>query len=247
MPEPDFSVRAADYDRLRPVDERWWALFERLVAEAELRGQRVLDVGCGTGRLAAALAERGLARVWGVDPEPAMLERARQRVPAGVGLKQGSAERLPFREAWFDRVVFWLSVHLVERPTAFAEAARVLVPRGSVALVTFEPEHFAGYWLNRFFPSIERVDRARFPRPEQLERELVGAGFAPPRFVRIQDRETVPRAVALERVRAGHISTFDLLDPDEVRAGIERAERELPELVEAERRWLLVVAGRAAE
>jgi ubiquinone/menaquinone biosynthesis C-methylase UbiE len=55
----------------------------------------VLDVGCGTGRLEAALADR--AKVWGVDAEPAMLEVARANVPGGT-FKEARAEELPFKD-----------------------------------------------------------------------------------------------------------------------------------------------------
>jgi SAM-dependent methyltransferase len=242
--QPDFGPRAEEYDHLRPVDERWWTLFERLVDEADLRGRRVLDVGCGTGRLCAALAERGLARAWGVDAEPRMLEVAHRNVPRTVGLKQGRAEKLPFKDAWFDRIVFWLAAHLVDRSRAFAEAARVLEPGGRLALVTFEPAHFSQHWLTPFFPSLERIDRARFPTPTQLRAELEAAGFATPRFVPAPDEETLTREQALERIHRGHISTFDLLDPTEVEAGTARAERKLPERVPTRRLWLLVVADR---
>src|SRR5581483_3921549 len=209
-----------------------------LVAEADLRGRRVLDVGCGTGRLAAALAEHALARVWGVDPEPRMLEQARARAPSGVGFKLGRAEELPFKDAWFDAAVLWLASHLVELPRAFSDAARVLAPGGRLALVTFEPEHFANHWLNPWFPSIEWIDGARFPTPERLADELAAAGFDEPRLMPVRQRATMTREVALERIRGGHISTFDLLDPEEVRTGRERAERELPEVVKWEPRWL---------
>ena len=64
--------------------------------EAKLTGGRVLDVGCGTGKFARVLAERGLAKVWAVDPAPEMLAEARRRVPGSVGLKLASSERLPF-------------------------------------------------------------------------------------------------------------------------------------------------------
>ena len=58
----------------------------------------MLDVGCGTAKFARVLAERGLARVWGVDPSAQMLAEARERVPSSVGLKLGEAEReLPAR------------------------------------------------------------------------------------------------------------------------------------------------------
>jgi ubiquinone/menaquinone biosynthesis C-methylase UbiE len=64
---PDFDARAATYDALRPPGQAWWRLFEVLVEEGDLRGRKVLDVGCGTGKLLAALVERAHARAWGVD------------------------------------------------------------------------------------------------------------------------------------------------------------------------------------
>src|SRR5919198_3691529 len=84
---PDFGRRAATYDELRPADENWREVYEALVREGDLAGRRVLDIGCGTGRFAAALSER--AKVWGVDQSPEMLEVARTRAP-GVRFKQAS-------------------------------------------------------------------------------------------------------------------------------------------------------------
>jgi ubiquinone/menaquinone biosynthesis C-methylase UbiE len=241
---PDFARLAASYDRIRPVDESWWEVFELVVRTADLRGQRVLDVGCGTGRLAAALAERELARVWGVDPSEEMLAQARKNVPAGVGLKEGQAERLPFRDGWFERAVMWLSVHLVARQEALAELRRVLRAGGRLAVVTFDPSHFAGFWLSAFFPSMERIDRERFPTGEELEHELAAAGFAKVELERLSQRRTLTRAEAIERIRGRHISTFDLLDEDEVRSGTERAEHELPECFDYDVEWLIAVAER---
>jgi len=204
----------------------------------------VLDVGCGTGVLAAALAEREAARVWGIDAEPAMLEVARARVPAGVGLREGRAEALPFRDAWFERAVLRLVVHLVDRARALPELARVLAPGGRAAIATFDPTHFDRFWLNRLFPSLEAIDRARFPDPAALAGELAAAGFAAAHVVRLSQHRALDRETALERIRGRHISTFDLLSEEEIAAGTERAERELPATVAVPLEWAVVVADR---
>jgi ubiquinone/menaquinone biosynthesis C-methylase UbiE len=240
---PDFDELAEHYDRLRPVDENWWELFERLVDEGDLLGRRVLDVGCGTGAFAAALARRG-ARVWGVDPSREMLARVRKNAGATVGLKQGRAEALPFKDGWFERVVFRLVLHLVDRPVALGEAARVLDRCGRVAIATFAPQHFESYWLNRFFPDILAIDVERFPTTVRLDDELRAAGFGPARAKTFQQKGRLAREDALERIRGRFISTLRLLDEEAYATGLARAERELPEVVEFTTDWVLVLADR---
>lgn len=239
---PDFGRLASAYDRVRPVDDNWREVFEIVVREGDLHGRRVLDCGCGTGRLSKALADSVAAKVWGVDPEPEMLRVAEQNVPASVGLKRGRAEQLPFRDDWFERAVMWLVCHLVDRPAAFADLRRVLVADGRLVVVTFDPDHFGDFWLNRFFPSLEAIDRARFPDGDQLEAQLAAAGFANVRLLRHSQRASLTREEALARIEQRHISTFDLLDEDEVRRGASVAEQELPANVQYAMEWLIAVA-----
>jgi ubiquinone/menaquinone biosynthesis C-methylase UbiE len=240
-PSPDFGARAARYDELRPVDDNWWEQFDAIVRAGDLRGRRVLDAGCGTGAFAVALAEQ--ARVWAVDTSPEMLEVARGRdVHGHVGWRVADATALPFRDGWFDRAVMRLVVHLVDRSRAFVELRRVLAADGRLAIATFDPAHFDRYWLNALFPSLERIDRERFPTPDELAAELRGAGFANVELARLTQSAQTPRDVALEKVRGKHISTFDLIDDAEYEAGLERAERELPASVEVALEWVIAVA-----
>src|SRR5215218_127088 len=235
---PNFGRVAGRYDELRPSDENWWELFELFVREGDLIGRRVVDIGCGTGRVAAALAERG-SRVWGVEPEPEMAARARKHLST---VKIASAERLPFKDNWFERALMQLVIHLVERPQAFAEARRVLAPDGRLVVVTFDTENFEQYWLNSFFPSMEELDRARFPTPDQLVAELRAARFAAVRLVPLGQKVVIDREWALTKVRSRFISTLQLLDEDEFRSGVARLEAELPERVEYALGWVVAVA-----
>jgi ubiquinone/menaquinone biosynthesis C-methylase UbiE len=182
-----------------------------------------------------------VAKAWGVDATPEMLEVARERAQ-GAGLKLGSAEELPFKDEWFERATMWLVAHLLDRPRAFAEARRVLVPEGRLAVATFDPAYFDEFWLNQVFPSMEAADRARFPNGEELAAELRAAGFAEVRLKRLSQRGSLDRETALERIRGKHISTFDLIDDDEYEAGLAKAERELPERFEYRVEWLIAVA-----
>jgi ubiquinone/menaquinone biosynthesis C-methylase UbiE len=96
------------------------------------RGQCVLDLACGTGVLARAVAERleGSGRVTGLDPDPAMLAVAAHEAPA-LDWREGEAEALPFADATFDVVVSQFGLTFFRDPdAALREVRRVLRPRG---------------------------------------------------------------------------------------------------------------------
>jgi ubiquinone/menaquinone biosynthesis C-methylase UbiE len=96
-------------------------------------GGTVVDVGCGTGTLAIALAADG-AEVVGVDGDPEVLALARAKPGAGaVQWRKGLATALPLAGARPDRVVMSLLLHHLgheAKRTALAEAVRVLRPGG---------------------------------------------------------------------------------------------------------------------
>jgi ubiquinone/menaquinone biosynthesis C-methylase UbiE len=235
-----FEQVAGRYDELRPTDESWWRVFDAIVELGDLRGRRVLEVGAGTARLSAALAERAYAKVWATDASAAMVEQAKA---AGVNARVASAESLPFKQGWFERAVARMSVHLFDRPRAFAQLHRVLASGGCAVVATVDPERFGKGWYDAYFPSAAAVDRARFPSAEVLEDELRAAGFAV-RVERLELGRTLTRERALDSVRGRAFSTFSLLPDEEYERGLARAEAELPETVEFLQRWLLVRADR---
>ena len=161
-----------------------------LVARAELQpGERVLDVGCGTGVVSRTVAPKlgGHGRVVGLDASEEMLSAARTRPsPAGapIELHRGDATALPFRDASFDAVLCQQALQFVrDRPAALREMRRVLVPGGRVCLAVFRRSgHHEALEpvVGRFFgPDAVATLMAPFgfPDAEALLALVHGAGF----------------------------------------------------------------------
>jgi SAM-dependent methyltransferase len=110
-------------------------------------GARVLDVATGTGNLALPIA-RGGALVTGLDIAPNLLAQARERAAEAslpVQFDEGDAEALPYPDASFDAVVTMFGAMFAPRPDLVAaEAARVLKPRGLLAMANWNPASFTG-------------------------------------------------------------------------------------------------------
>jgi demethylmenaquinone methyltransferase/2-methoxy-6-polyprenyl-1,4-benzoquinol methylase len=142
-----FATIADRYDLITRVlsygqDARWKA---RLVSMAEVRtGERALDLACGTGDIAFAMAARG-ARAVGLDITHRMLQLARLRAgSAGASSRQavefisGDMTSLPFRSASFDLVTTGYGLRNVpDLDAAIDEIARVLRPGGRVLSLDF--------------------------------------------------------------------------------------------------------------
>src|SRR3954469_525377 len=114
----------------------------------DVAGRRILDAGCGSGPLFAALRERG-AIVTGIDSSAGMGELARRRLGADSDLQSADlAGPLPFPDGTFDDVIASLVLHYLEdwRPT-LTELRRVLTPGGRLIVSVDHP--FAIHGIQR--------------------------------------------------------------------------------------------------
>ena len=123
-----------------------------------MAGRRVLDAGCGSGQLFAALRDRG-AIVSGFDASAGMLELARRRLGADADLRVADlADPLPFPDDSFDDVVASLVLHYLRDwgPT-LAELRRVLKSGGRLIVSVDHPI------------AINVMHRLTGPRPDYFE------------------------------------------------------------------------------
>ncbi len=124
----DFK-EAGHYDAWfsQPGNRHYFDLEIKLILDLmDLRpGQRVLDIGCGTGMSLLPLLDRGLS-LTGVDPSTYMLDVAHERLGSRVDLHRCPAEALPFEDNAFETALFFTSLEFTDRPAkAIEEACRV--------------------------------------------------------------------------------------------------------------------------
>ena len=146
--EQHFDDVAEVYDASLPahVTEHYLAKRTKFVLETFPPPGRLLDVGCGTGVLAARLAASGYETT-GLDPSEGMLRLLRERAPA-VNAVQASATDMPFGNGEFDLSVSVATMHHIADPDsvrrALAEMVRVVRPGGTVIVWDHNPR--SPYW-----------------------------------------------------------------------------------------------------
>jgi SAM-dependent methyltransferase len=149
----------SDADNWSEIAEEWsrsWGSFPRPVHLRLLEacrveaGTRVLDVGCGSGELLAALRERG-ARAAGLDPASGMVERARRRAP-DAEVREGSWQSVPWPDATFDVVTAVNALQYADDTSAAVAEARRVVRRGGVIAVA--------NWADRALNDLDAIESA---------------------------------------------------------------------------------------
>lgn len=158
------------YDRLAPDYDRRWASYVRASVEESLRrlewdpGERIGDVGCGTGELLHRLLEREPSvRGIGLDLSIEMLAVARKKIGATAALVTADAARLPLATGSLDLAVSTNSLRFWREPRrSLGEIARVLGPGGRVLVTDWCDDYWACRICDRFLRIFDRAHHRTF-------------------------------------------------------------------------------------
>jgi ubiquinone/menaquinone biosynthesis C-methylase UbiE len=179
-----FDAWALDYDRYRPTYPQ--ALFDHIAARLGLReGARVADVGAGTGKAARQMARRGW-RVTAIEPGKGMLEVMRARAAAeslDIDVRLASAEQTGLPDASVDLVTAGQAYHWFDKERAVAEMARIVRPKGGVALFWNAPAEARSPFL-----STHTDVMARYLPEAHVDRRSEDADNEPPDVIGESDK-----------------------------------------------------------
>ena len=167
IPALSFRILTPFYDFIQKYIVRDVRYKSRLVAQAQIQpGQRVMDLGCGTGTLAIMVkqAQPG-AEVFGLDADPQMLNVARAKkdeAKLDIKFDVGFTNELPYPNEYFDRVLSSIMIHHLKTPdkqkTAH-EIHRVLKRGGQLHVIDFgKPSTFYGKLLGPFLHEFEEAN-----------------------------------------------------------------------------------------
>jgi ubiquinone/menaquinone biosynthesis C-methylase UbiE len=191
-----WSLHSYTWDDLlqTPKDrERIRARVNWLASHRQCTGERVLDVGCGTGNYVLALAEAGFSAV-GIDFAQGMLRKAKEKAArsthghASVAFEWGDLNQaLDFPNDSFDHAICIYAFQCVADPPRFlAEIGRVVKPSGLLLIAAPQPDTKAtmpamaplpkrAFWKLKAFAS--RSNRVQKPHRDELVALLASAGF----------------------------------------------------------------------
>lgn len=182
---PEHSPVKQEYAGLaKTYDKRWPSYVQASTRETAARlalapGDRVLDIGCGTGALLRHLSGvHPAGQLTGVDPVPEMLAVARRRLSSAIELQEGWAEQIPLAAEQFDAVVSCSVFHYIREPAAaLGEMLRVLRPGGKLVVTDWCDDYLScrlyDCYLRRFSRAHHRVYQQR-----QLVRLVEDSGFS---------------------------------------------------------------------
>lgn len=213
MARVDYDKQSANYDKGRTLPDEAIATWMVSARRHAVEARTILDLGAGTGRFTAALAQTFDARVIAVEPSAGMREQARSK---GLTMIGGRAEDLPIKSATID--LAWLS-NTIHHFDDIDHAARELKRTSATVLIRGAFGDTPVPSLYRFFPETQAIIET-FPTTRAVIDAFEAAGFS--RFYREQVEQLLAHDLAemVPRMRRRADTTLEHISDEAFNAGL---------------------------
>jgi len=218
----DFFGSLADrYDSLRAEDPPYLPTISGLIRRF---GNRcILDLGCGTGKIAEKVLQVADINLIGIDISPQMLYKFVSK-NTKAKLICASVENLPILNNVADGIICIYLIHLLKNPEVVLKEFRRVLNKGWIVIVSAPHHYIKVHPLNMFFPSFSRIDLARFPTEDSMVSWLRNAGFSSIEMQYCSVFRKWYTREYFEKVKNKFISTLSLLPENEFNEGLKLME-----------------------
>lgn len=191
------------------------------------KNMRLLDFGCGTGNYLLALQKKGFKNLFALDKDDNMIDIATTRT--GIIVKSGSHLSIPFENEFFDSVMLIAMIHFIDDLFILFENLNFVCKKGArVVIVTQSHEQINNRFYNKYFPSIEKIDRQRYHKPQEIISIAEKSGFV---CKNVQDYLSGANLIIdskyFDLIKDKSFYVLRLLPDDEFAIGVELFEQEL--------------------
>ena len=235
MARLNYERVGSQYENARGIPLDGLSAWREAVQPYIENGDRVLDLGAGTGVFARAFVQWfDSVHLLAIEPARAMREAfAQASLHPRIGLVAGDAEHIPLAEsscsaAWLSTVIH----HVPDLEQCARELARVLRPGGHVLIRSAFPSRHEHITLFRYFPSAGKVADT-FPTVERTTSSFAAAGFEMLSLASVEQVSAPSLSAFYERVKLRADTTLAAIPDDEFEKGVEMLRRDVAKAQDA--------------
>ncbi|MCE0521355.1 MAG: class I SAM-dependent methyltransferase [Methylacidiphilales bacterium] len=229
----DYNAASKSYDNTRNASEQMISLFHDVIHFSQ--STTVLDFGCGTGNYLNLIQTSYGCKCYGVEPSDGMRIRAKEKNPDLI-IEHGDHAQIPYPEDFFDFVYMTDVIHHVPNLAhMFQTIRRVLKSQGKLCIVTESHAQIERRFYNRYFPSLAKNEKRRYPDVKEIVHQAEAVGF---HLSSVEIRPSPASAAVstslVKTVEEKNFSMFRLLSDEEHSSGLERLKSDLGTVYETE-------------
>jgi len=183
--------------------------------------KRILDVGCGAGRLMVPLIRKGGCFCTGIDNSADMIAACQETTVIPLNLHTVGFDKFKTKFR-YDGIYFSMSLHQMDKQKEMIKKAfNLLAKDGKLLIITVSHKQFDEILLNKYFPTLDEIDRKRFMDIKPLTEELSKYGD-----IECIEEQTlyqqIPKKRYVEMIENKYISSLQLISKKELNAGVKQ-------------------------